>query len=158
MLTPCAPETTGGLLPVLGHSKLNVLAVSCRYCTAQLQKTLFGVFRKNMWFVSACYSPGFTSQMKDPTCFRGFSSPPGREISAPLLHGGSCTNTKGNKSKLPHSKTETPVKSYNEWLRKSVSRLVFVLNISLWVAADHKGSSSNCHRAVQITYLQGELC
>lgn len=73
MLTPCAPETTGGPLPVLGHSKLNIPAVSCRHCTAQLEKTVWCV-QKNYVICICLLFPRFYKPDEGPHLIQGGSA------------------------------------------------------------------------------------
>lgn len=74
MLTPCAPETTGGLLPVLGHSKLNIPAVSCRYRTAQLEKTVWCV-QKNYVICICLLFPRLYKPDEGPHLIQGGHQP-----------------------------------------------------------------------------------
>lgn len=74
MLTPCAPKTRGGPLPVLGQSKLNIPAVSCRYHIAQLEKTVWYVQKNDVICICLLFTR-FCKPDEGPHLFQGDHQP-----------------------------------------------------------------------------------
>ena len=137
---------------------LEVPAVSCTYCcSSQLCLCISSVHHgrvKSIWSLLTL----FLGQDKALLV----ASPPhaSRALQLWTYKGGSRLSSKWlywvPPNKLPQ--VTCGISKALQWMVfKCKQTIMFSLNISIWITADRTESFSNCHRAVQIAYLQGEF-